>query len=175
MDKALYGTMQAALIWWKRLSSYLIKKLGFTTNPYDECVVNTSINGKQCTIGWYVDDIKKSHVDNEVVEQIYRQLNNEYGKEAPLTVSRGKKHQYLGMDIDYTVDGEVTFSMKDFSQEIVDKCPDSLLKGPSQTPAAQHLFQTNKDGTKLLDCEAKLYHRLTAKLLYLCHRARPDL
>ena len=37
--KALYSTMQAALLFWKDLTGYLIKQ-GFELNPYDECVVN---------------------------------------------------------------------------------------------------------------------------------------
>ena len=70
LDKALYGTLQGALLFWKRLSSHLINKLGFIPNPYDFCVVKKSINGKQCTIGWHVDDLKISHSEESVVEEI---------------------------------------------------------------------------------------------------------
>ena len=35
--------------------------MGFKLNPYDRCVANKEINGKQCTIIWYVDDLKISH------------------------------------------------------------------------------------------------------------------
>ena len=46
LSKALYGTLQAALLFWKNLSSFLVDELGFTVNPYDWCVVNKIINGK---------------------------------------------------------------------------------------------------------------------------------
>jgi hypothetical protein len=62
LQKALYGTLQAALLFWENLSSFLIDELGFTANPYDKCVVNKMIKGKQCTIIWHVDDLKLSHV-----------------------------------------------------------------------------------------------------------------
>ena len=55
LKKALYGTLKAALLFWKRLSLQL-KKWGFKLNPYDPCVANKVINGTQCTILWHVDD-----------------------------------------------------------------------------------------------------------------------
>ena len=56
LDKALYGTMQAALLFWKRITNFLVDKLGFTINPYDACVANRIIEGTQFTICWHVDD-----------------------------------------------------------------------------------------------------------------------
>jgi hypothetical protein len=95
LKKALYGTMRAALLFWKLLTSKLIA-WGFEVNPYDWCVANKTINGKQCTIVWHVDDLKISHVDPEVVSDIIKQLEGEFAKEAPLTINRGKSHDYLG-------------------------------------------------------------------------------
>ena len=46
--------------------------MGFELNPYDMCVANAMINGKQCTIVWYVDDNKISHVDPNVVTDIIK-------------------------------------------------------------------------------------------------------
>lgn len=43
LSKALYGTLQAALLFWKSLTQYLVNELGFTVNPYDWCVVNKSL------------------------------------------------------------------------------------------------------------------------------------
>jgi len=73
--KALYGTLQAALLFWENLSSFLINELGFEPNCYDSCVVNKSIDGRQYTIAWHVDDLKISHADPNIVEHIVGQLN----------------------------------------------------------------------------------------------------
>jgi hypothetical protein len=73
--KALYGTLQAVLLFWENLSSFLIGKLGFVVNPYDPCVVNKTINGKQCTALWHVDDIKMSHVEQDVLDSIITKLS----------------------------------------------------------------------------------------------------
>jgi Reverse transcriptase (RNA-dependent DNA polymerase) len=64
--KALYGCIKSALLWYRMLAKTLTR-LGFKLNPYDPCVANKMINGKQCTICWYVDDLKISHVDPQVV------------------------------------------------------------------------------------------------------------
>jgi Reverse transcriptase (RNA-dependent DNA polymerase) len=50
LNKALYGTVQASLLFWRRLSTFLIEDLGFDRNPYDWCVVNKVIDDKQCTM-----------------------------------------------------------------------------------------------------------------------------
>jgi len=174
LSKALYGTLQASLLFWKDLTKYLTD-LGFAVNPYDPCVANKTIDGTQCTIAWYVDDLKISHAQSSVVEQIVESLQNRFGKEAPLTVNRGKRHTYLGMDIDYSNAGKVSFAMQKYIDEMIDECPPELLKGSAVTPAANHLFEVDDDAEKLGPGDAVLYHHLVAKALYVCKRARPDI
>ena len=86
LKKALYGTFNASLQFWKVLTAEL-KGLGFAVNPYDECVINKTINGKQCTILWHVDDLKISHVNSKVVNIILGKLGERYGKDAPLVTT----------------------------------------------------------------------------------------
>ncbi|KAG7345085.1 reverse transcriptase RNA-dependent DNA polymerase [Nitzschia inconspicua] len=175
LDKALYGAVQSALLFWKKLSAFVVETLGFKINPYYACVANKIINGKQFTIAWYVDDLKLSHVDPEVVEEIFAKLQEEFGKEAPLSVTRGKVHNYLGMRIDFSVDSKVQFTMPTLVDEIVAQLPPTMATGPSTTPAANHLFEVNNKAAKLSMQDSDLLHRLTTQLLYLCKRARPDL
>jgi hypothetical protein len=174
LDKALYGTMQAALLFWKKLSGYL-EKNGFVANPYDTCVMNKTINGKQMTIAWHVDDLKISHVDMSAIEHVIEKLDSEFGKEAPLTVTRGKVHEYLGMTIDFSDPGKVVFSMIEYITKLLDDVPEELLKGSSTSPASNYLFNVNDDCTKLDPSTAILYHHIVAQLLYLGKRIRPDL
>jgi Reverse transcriptase (RNA-dependent DNA polymerase) len=94
LKKALYGMMRAALLFWKLLTSKLVA-MGFEINPYNWCVANKTINKKQCTILWHVDNLKISHEDPGVVTDIIKQLKKEFGAEAPLTVMRGKVHDYF--------------------------------------------------------------------------------
>ena len=55
--------------------------------------------GKQCTIAWYVDDTKISHVDPEVVTSVMSAIEQRFDK---MKVTRGKEHTFLGMNIKYT-------------------------------------------------------------------------
>ena len=174
LTKALYGTCQAALLFWKNLSSFLIDELGFTLNKYDKCVANKLINGKQCTIIWHVDDLKMLHVSGEVLETIIKRLDEKYGNEAPLTVNRGTVHEYLGMTIDFSEKGKVKFIMNDYVENLIDEIPEEM-SGTAATPASNHLFSVNEKAEKISDENSEKYHHLTAKLLYLSKRARPDL
>ena len=63
--KALYGCIKSALLW-HDLYANTLKELGFVVNPYYQLVTNKIIDGKQCTIIWYVNDKKLSHVDLKV-------------------------------------------------------------------------------------------------------------
>jgi uncharacterized protein YeaC (DUF1315 family) len=174
LQKALYGTVQAALLFWKELTQFLVEDLGFELNPYDQCVANKMINGKQCTILWHVDDLKISHVDQQVLENLLNRLNERFGKEQELSVTRGNKHDYLGMTIDYSTSGRVQFTMLDYIDNMLNELPDDM-SGTVNTPAANHLFEVNPQGVKLDKDKAEFFHTQVAKLLYLCKRARPDI
>jgi hypothetical protein len=75
----------------------------FTKNPYDSCVANKTRNGKQCTVVWNVDDLKIPQSKTRVVDDVIRDLEMEFGKETPLSKSRGKVHNYLGIILDFCV------------------------------------------------------------------------
>jgi hypothetical protein len=60
--KALYVTLQAALLFNKKLKQDL-EGIGFEINPYAPCVANHTVKGKQHTVVWHFDNIKLSHID----------------------------------------------------------------------------------------------------------------
>ncbi len=74
---AIYGTMVAGLLYYRKFSSSL-KNRGFTVNPYDPCVWNRVIVGKQMTICFHVDNCKISHLDPKVVDYTIAWLRDEY-------------------------------------------------------------------------------------------------
>jgi hypothetical protein len=68
--KALYGILQSSLLFYKKLKKDL-EGIGFIINPYDPCVANRWINGKQQTLTWHVDDLESSHVDPKVNDKFH--------------------------------------------------------------------------------------------------------
>jgi hypothetical protein len=173
LAKALYGTLKAAMLFWRKLTKFL-EDLGFVTNPYDRCVANKMVNGKQCTVAWHVDDLKISHVDPAVVSDVIKALEGEFANEAPLTITRGKVHEYLGMTLDYSIDGKVMIQMYRYIRDALAELPTDM-DGKRTTPAADHLFDVNEQAIKLGEEKADLFHHCVAKLLFLCKRARPDI
>jgi hypothetical protein len=91
--KTLYGALQAALLFWKELSGYLILE-GFEVNLYNNCVANKMINGAQCNMLWQVDDLKLLHVADQVLDKLVKKLDRCYWEIAPLTVTKGTVHDY---------------------------------------------------------------------------------
>ena len=83
--------------------------LGFEINPYDKCIANKVINGSQCTIAWYVDDVKISHHQQEVIDDIISELRKDFGD---LKVTNGNEYTFLGMKIKMLNDRKVSISTK---------------------------------------------------------------
>ena len=170
LNKAMYGCIKAARIFYENLKEQLLK-MDFKMNAYDMCVANKNINGQQCTIAWHVDDLKISHKDPKVVDKIIEELEEKYGK---MTVTRGKHHTYVGINIIYGDDKEVIIEMKEYIREAIEEFPEELIKLVT-SPASLHLFEVNDDTPKLDRKRAELFHRLVAKMLFVTNRGRPDI
>jgi hypothetical protein len=105
-------------------------------------------------------------------------MNDEFGKEAPLTISRGKIHDYLGMTFDFSKDGVVSFDMIDYIQWVIAEIPDEMI-GTAATPAADHLFDVNEEPILLDKIRSDIYHKIVMQLQYvsfMCKRVmnKPD-
>ena len=59
LKKALYGTLQAALLFWKNLITSL-HEWGFEINPYVWCVANKTVNDKQLKILRIFNNLQKT-------------------------------------------------------------------------------------------------------------------
>ena len=85
---------------------------GFKLNPYDSCVANKIVNGKQMTVIWHVDDLKVSHMEPQEVNICISKMRSIFeGANGKMKVTRGKNHEYLGMDLDFNTKGAVKISM----------------------------------------------------------------
>jgi hypothetical protein len=172
--KALYGTLQAALLFYKKLKKDL-EGIGFKINPYDPCVANRTIKNKQHTVTWHVDDLKSSHVDSTVNDEFFKWLEKMYGdsKLAPVKATRGKIHDYLAIKLDYSTANKLKVDMTDYVKGMVTEFPEELSK--SNYPWNQNLFQIDNK-CKLLNKEkSEIFHTFVAKGLFVCKRARPDI
>jgi hypothetical protein len=102
----------------------------------------------------------------EYLRQEYESiLEDGYGA---MTVSRGKIHKYLGMNLYYTVRGQVKITMFDYVNEILnafDKAEPN--DGGTKTIAARaSLFKVDEICEKIKQDNAVGFHNLVAKTLY---------
>lgn len=167
LDKALYGCVEAAALWYADLRTKLIED-GFTANAYDPCVFNKfGPDGVQVTIAVHVDDL---FVTSESKENLARFEEYMLSRYAEVKVKRGEVIDYLGMTFDFTTAGQVAVTMDSCVNDILDGC------GPvphRATPAADTLFDV-RDAPKAEKEEVEYFRTYVAKLLYLSKRVRPE-
>jgi hypothetical protein len=90
-------------------------------------------------------------------------------------IYRGKIHEYLGMEIDYSVKGKIKICMIKYVDNMLKDFPEKIKSTDTPiTPASDGL--SNEGQRKKLNQErADAYHMKVAKALFLCKRARPDI
>ena len=175
MLKALYGMLQSALLYYKKFRKD-IEDIGFKINPYDPCVANRIVDGKQHTITWHVDDVKSSHVDKHVNDEFLHWLRAMYASDGigEVKATRGLKHDYLGMTLDYTLPGSLKVDMTRYVNAMVEEFPDDL-SGKATCAWNENLFKVNKDAKKLSKEKAAIFHTFVMKGMFLCKRGRQDI
>jgi hypothetical protein len=118
--QALYGMLVASLLWYKKFRGDL-EGIGFKFNPYDPCVANRTVSGKQQTVRFHVDDLMSSHMDPKVNDEFEEWLNKLYGNYGAVKATRGTRHDYLGMVLDYSQPGTVIVDMRDYVAEMIEE------------------------------------------------------
>ena len=88
--------------------------------------------------------MKMSHKLLAVVTAIIEWSRGIYGE---LHMLRGKKHEDLGMDFDYSIPGKVVFSMEKYTRNATTEFPEDLGK-TTKTPTAEYLFTVCEDDTR---------------------------
>jgi hypothetical protein len=129
------------------------------------------INGSQSTIAWYVDDMKISHIDPKVVTQMIDKLASHFGK---MTVTCGREHSFLGMNIVYTNERTAEKKMESYLQKAVDDFHGDM-KNEAISPHKKNLFEVDANSDSLTKDKADNFRSIIASLLYVATRARVDI
>lgn len=131
------------------------------------------VSGSQQTVDRHVDDFLFTHRDPSANGELAAWFNAKYAKRSPVAVHRGRIHDYLVMQLDFTKLRKVKITMGEYIDQIPDEAAQELA-GTAPTPAAKYLFDTSDDAIKLGKERAAVFHHLVAKELLLSKRARPD-
>lgn len=174
--KALYGMLQSSLLFYKKLRADL-EAIGFQVNPYDPCVANRIVNGQQHTVTWHVDDIKSSHKDPEINTKFLKWLEEKYGdtKLGQVKAVRGKRHDYLGMVLDYGDPGQVKIDMTEYVKSMINDFPEEIDNKKVNCPWNENLFKVDPKSPRLNKIKSEQFHTFVAKGLFASKRGRPDI
>jgi hypothetical protein len=167
--KALYGTKEAAKLWYNHFSSILID-YGYRKSELDKCVFHKDEEDKErstCMI--HVDDGIVLASDPVILAILYSKLNETF--EGKFTYTIGKVHRYLGMQI-FITNGNVLFTMTEYIKDI---CEEYQVTGTKRVPADPDLFTIDKTLKPLEEIVRKKYHSGVAKVLFLATRIRYDI
>jgi hypothetical protein len=174
LQKALYGLMQASLLFYRKLRKEL-EDYGFKVNPYDPCVANKVTEcGKQMTVIWHVDNLMGSCENDFELTKFSCYLAKIYGPK--LSMHTGRKHDYLGVDMEFNDDGTLEASMITYLKNVISEFPE-VITGKSATPAADHLFtiRDEKEAKPLDKEQALAFHHTVAQLLFMATTVRRDI
>ena len=109
------------------------------------------------------------HKDPTVLADLLRWLANRYDTaDKKLNITRGHRHDYLGMTIDFSTKAVVTFNMIPYINKNFTAFPEKIT-GASSTPAADHLFNVcpTTEANLLPEEQAHAFHHTVAQLLFL--------
>ncbi len=163
--KALYGCIQASALWYALIRSVL-EEFGYEVSKTDQCVFRKRSGERIFMLLLYVDDIL-AIVDAKEAKALKALLEKCFGK---ILFEENSKLSYLGMQVDVRPEGTVV-DMSFYVQQ--------LLEGQEVvvrlSPGTKASFTVDEKAALLDERTRKQFHSLTAKLLYLAKRARPDI
>jgi hypothetical protein len=125
---------------------------------------------------WHIDDVKSSRVDKHVNDEFLHWLKAMYASDGigEVKATRGQKHDYLGMTLDYTLPGTLKVDMTQYVKAIIEEFPENL-SGKSACAWSENIFKVNEDAKKLDKETAAIFHTFDMKGMFLCKRGRQDI
>jgi len=131
----------------------------------------TTKGGKQLTVVWHVDDLMVSCEDDFELTKFSCYLGSIYGTKLSMHMER--KHDYLGVDMEFCEDGALEVSMFKYLKNAIEEFPE-IIRGRAATPAHDKLFEIRDEAEakKLNKEQALAFHHTVAQLLFMATRAR---
>jgi hypothetical protein len=169
LDKALYGCVQSARLWYDTFAAFL-GELGYTPNEKDCCVFNKyDANGVQCTVCFHVDDVLVTSESQIMIDEFKAAVKERYEN---VSVTEGKKHSYLGRLFDFTEDWKCKISMNGALESLLD---DENVEGVMASPATNNIFDVDESSERLSPEKQKNFYSTVQRLLYLYTQFRRDI
>ena len=169
--KFIYGLVQAARQWWKKLTK-ILRDMGFIGGDVDPCLMMYDGPFGRVFIGLYVDDclcVGKKEGILDVIEKIQKAGLN-VKVEADLC-------DYLSCEIVFSANGSKGWLGQPGLMENLEKKFGEVTAGLQkyQTPGTPHFHVSRDIEIAVSKGDQKLYQSGVGMLLYLVKHSRPDL
>lgn len=164
LKKGLYGLKQSPLLWYRRLSDYLLTK-NFKMSPYDSTLFVNEDTG--ATVLIYVDDMLITGPNREVIDNVKKQMKEEFEM-----TDAGPVEFFLGIQVKRKP-GCFILSQEHYVKKVLENF-DMTDCAPAPTPLVKHLHK-RKDGDNSEPCDKLKYQRAVGCILYLTCCTRPEL
>ena len=159
--------LNVSLLYYKKFCKY-IKPICFEVNPYDTCMANRMVNGKQHTVACHFDYLKSIHGDPNFNDDFHKWLEKTYEIDdiGHVESSRGKVHEYLVMTLNYTEEGKLKIGMRKYLGAIVSELPHQL-SDKVKCPWTENIFKVDEEENKLGDEKRTIFHSFLIKAMFL--------
>lgn len=128
LDRVLYGCVQSAILWCRKLLSVLMAA-GYAVNPQEPCVLNKSFGLHQSTIQLFVDDVLLLCRDAAAADELENVLKAAFGE---IKRGDGAEVPFLGMNIAFNDNSTVVISMPGYVRDLLSQ---SGTEGAAASPA----------------------------------------
>jgi hypothetical protein len=171
LNRSLYGLVQAARQWWKRIVEVLTMQLGFILSPVDPCLLYKKDENGTVYLCLYVDDVLCIG-NSKAIDEAIKLIKTKY------TIKEiGELHEYVGCTVYNKAEG-IKIVQPDIIKKLEENFKDHIYKMATyKTPAGPgEIVIRPKDGDVLIgDDKQKLFRSGVGSLLYLMKHSRPDI
>ena len=171
LQKALYGLPVSANKWMTHLNQTLAK-LGFTPTNGDKCCFTRGAGTDMIIICVHVDDILGIGPQTQL-----DRFKSEITKEYDINVEMGRKHSYIGLDINQsTRDSTITVGQGGYRREVVNRFQHLIdrCRYDGKVPAGNNILgETPVSDDELVDRTD--YMSIIMSVMFLARLTRADL
>jgi hypothetical protein len=164
LEKALYGCVESAKLWYEEIKSHL-EGFGLRVGEADKCIFFDQ--RKELLVVLYVDDLFIAGADEDRVNSLFEHLEHKYGR----IEKRTDDFDFLGMKFQ-RVAGTFEVSMDLYVEKLIEEHEN---RRKQLSPADGRIFQVDENSPELDIDGQKRFHSNVARLLYLAKRVRPDI
>lgn len=165
LNKAMYGCVQSSKLWFDLLT-VVLRGEGYEHSPTDACVMMKVVGAMRFYIMIYVDDL----LILASLAEIERLRDVLIDRFKTITIEIEENLSYLGMQI-IRKTTSTAIDMAYYTEKVVAEAGAAALRS---VPGKRNTFAVNEQSEKLSEKDREWFHSVTAKILYLAKRARPD-